>query len=335
MDFNGENPALESEIERYLKTGDHDQYYRAWPEGGMLLRAQKVDAALRKALIERVQNCARGASAPLSVPGVDLTALTRAKVLPMINGLFPHSEHYVVVGVLERSVVFLTPENIVKVLEKVGFLSTAWDLANLYLASIGAPGLSEEAMQLEGLSQETTCFVSMRYFSQNDRFADFIVHEAAHIFHNCKRETIGLPHTRAREWLLEIDFRKRETFAYACEAYSRILELSSSRAQQKALLDEKESCYTLRVMGDSMSPDSLDGDIVMMDYARQPRNGDIVAALIDGHESTLKIYSRQGDEITLKPIETQHHVPRTFHASRITIQGALIEIVRRIPKRNR
>ena len=43
----------------------------------------------------------------------------------------------------------------------------------------------------------------------------------------------------------------------------------------------KDSCYTLRVMGDSMSPDFLDGDIVMMDYAREPRNGDIVAALID------------------------------------------------------
>ena len=34
------------------------------------------------------------------------------------------------------------------------FLSTAWDLANLYLTSIGAPCLSEEAIQLEGLSNE-------------------------------------------------------------------------------------------------------------------------------------------------------------------------------------
>ena len=62
---------------------------------------------------------------------------------------------------------------------------------------------------------------------------------------------------------------------------------------------------------------------------------DVGAALIDASESTLKIYSRQGDEITLTPIETQRHVPRTFHASRISIQGVLIEIVRRIPKRSR
>jgi hypothetical protein len=232
-----DNPALETEIARYLKTGDYDPYYRAWPEGGMLVRAQKVDAALREALIKAVRNRAQNIPLPVLAGCPDLTSLTRAKILPMVNGLFPESERSIVTSVLEKSVVFLTPENIESVLEKTSFLGTAWDLANLYLTSIGAPCLSDEAPRLDGLSQETTCFVSMRYFSQKDRFADFIVHEAAHIFHNCKRETIGLPHTRTREWLLEINFGKRETFAYACEAYSRILELGSCRAQFKPLLE--------------------------------------------------------------------------------------------------
>ncbi|MBZ5500558.1 MAG: hypothetical protein LAP85_29560 [Acidobacteriia bacterium] len=62
---------------------------------------------------------------------------------------------------------------------------------------------------------------------------------------------------------------------------------------------------------------------------------DVVAALIYGSESTLKVYSRQGDEITLTPIETKHHAPRKFHASRITIQGVLLEIVRRSARRKR
>ena len=57
-----------------------------------------------------------------------------------------------------------------------------------------------------------------------------------HIFHNTKRETVGLPHTRRREWMLDIDFRKREPFAYACEVYSRILEQSTTPAQRRALL---------------------------------------------------------------------------------------------------
>ena len=84
-----------------------------------------------------------------------------------------------------------------------------------------------------------------------------------------------------------------------------------------------------------MSPDYLDGDIVLMDYALNPRDGDIVAVLIDGYESTVKVYSRKEDQITLSPIETKRHSPRTFHASRVTIQGVLVEIVRRIAKRQR
>ena len=68
-------------------------------------------------------------------------------------------------------------------------------------------------------------------------------------------------------------------------------------------------------------PDYLNGDIVLMGYALQSHDGDVVAALSDGTESTLKTSLRQGDEITLIPIETKRHSPRTFHASRTTIQG--------------
>jgi SOS-response transcriptional repressor LexA len=95
----------------------------------------------------------------------------------------------------------------------------------------------------------------------------------------------------------------------------------------------KDTWYTWRVVGNSISPDYLNGDIVLIDYALRPHDGDVMAALVDGTESALKTYSRNGDEITLAPIETQRHSPRTFHASRITIQGVLIEIVRRNVRR--
>ena len=87
-------------------------------------------------------------------------------------------------------------------------------------------------------SKETTCYVSLAYFDEEDPFADFVVHEAAHVFHNWKRESIGLPHTRYREWLLQIDFAKREEFAYACEAYHRIVERAASQADRRRLLAE-------------------------------------------------------------------------------------------------
>lgn len=44
--------------------------------------------------------------------------------------------------------------------------------------------------------------------------------------------------TRHREWLLPIAFSKRETFAYACEAYSRVLALGNGAADRTALVEE-------------------------------------------------------------------------------------------------
>lgn len=59
-----------------------------------------------------------------------------------------------------------------------------------------------------------------------------------HVFHNTKRSTIGLQQTRSREFLLNIDFSERETFAYACETYSRVLELSDCAADREKLAAE-------------------------------------------------------------------------------------------------
>lgn len=89
-----------------------------------------------------------------------------------------------------------------------------------------------------GLSEETTFYVSLEYFCDDEPFADFVVHEAAHVFHDCKRRTIGLRETRRREWLLDIDFRMRETFANACEAYARIVECAPRPRDRPALAAE-------------------------------------------------------------------------------------------------
>ena len=142
----------------------------------------------------------------------------------MIAGLFTRAEQLVVLGVAERSIVFLTREAAHQAIRETPFLGDARTIANIYLQSLGAPLLGDEPSQIVGLNLEKECYVSMSYFADGDPFADYVTHEVAHIFHNCKRETVGLPHSRSREWLLEIRFAKRETFAYACEAYGRILE---------------------------------------------------------------------------------------------------------------
>jgi hypothetical protein len=119
-----------------------------------------------------------------------------------------------------------------------------------------------------GLSQETTCFISISYFDDDDQFADFVVHEAAHVFHNCKRESLGLAGSRRREWLLDIDYAKRETFAYACEAYARISAISAKAALRQQAVEQHAAA--------SLPPDDrVDHDeyLDILDEAVRARNG--------------------------------------------------------------
>ncbi|WP_437591347.1 hypothetical protein [Sorangium sp. So ce1000] len=226
-------PSIADEIERYLHTGETDPHHAAWP-GGFMERAKRAHEDLRGALVREVRRRAEGL-AHESLPHADTVAITRGKVEPMVRGLFPRVEQDAVLATLEKSVVFVTSANIEPLLLKHGYDSSAWTLANLYLASLGADLLGEDAPRLVGLSEETTCYVSVEYFAEDDPFADFIVHEAAHIFHNCKRATVGLRETRTKEWLLDIEYRKRETFAYSCEAYACILARAKSPAERRAL----------------------------------------------------------------------------------------------------
>ena len=245
------NDFVEKEVERYLRTGEYDQNFLQWPGDDFVARSTNQHTTLCNALISAVRQRTPNALVPDVLVGKDMTAHTRSKVAPMVSGLFQEGEVETVLDVLARSVVFLTPDTIYTVLQEMPWLGTSWDLANLYLASYAAEPLAGDAPELVGLSSETTCYVSIDYFTDQTRFSDYVVHEAAHIFHNCKRETIGLPSTRRKEWLLDIEYAKRETFAYSCEAYSRILELADGRAARRTLLSE---------IGDESPPDDrVDG----------------------------------------------------------------------------
>jgi hypothetical protein len=223
---------------RYLRTGQYDEVFREWPGDDFIQRCRQGKADLHDALVVEVARRTAGTPVPLDLPRFDLPTFTRKKIEPMIRGLFPRSEQETVLDALQRTVVFLTPETIEQVLRGERWMGTAWRLANLYLGSLRLELLGPKAPRILGLSEELTCYVSMEYFAPRNRFDDFVIHEIAHVFHNCKRRTIGLPEGRRKEWLQNIDFSKRETFAYACEVYSRILELGASPAERRALLDE-------------------------------------------------------------------------------------------------
>ena len=228
-------PGIKTEIDRYLRTGRADVHHPAWPSPSFFERALQAHDDLRGALIAEVRRRTEGINLPDLPTPEETVALTRRKTEPMVRGLFPRAEQDTVLALMERSVVFLGPANIAAVLREESYDRAAWDLANLYLGSHGAELLGPEARAVIGISQETTCFVSPAYFEGEDPFADFVVHEVAHIFHNCKRVTAELRATRTREWMLDIWFPKRETFAYSCEAFARIVEGARSFADRRAL----------------------------------------------------------------------------------------------------
>lgn len=261
-------PSQHEAIERYLGSGEYDVMHFGWPGDNLMECGRIGTAALRQALIASVRQRSAHASAPPDLAAMEVIAFGRARLAPMVAGLFPPEEQETVLDVLAGSIIFLTPENIELVLAGMPWLGTAWNLANLYLGSIDANLLSAEAPRIVGLSEETTCYVSMAYLEEQNRFDDFVVHEAAHIFHNCRRETIGLPAIRGREWLLDIDFRKRETFAYACETYSRILACGHDRMAREALL----STYA---KGPMPEPSELDAEeyLDILSEAVAARNG--------------------------------------------------------------
>jgi hypothetical protein len=261
------NP-LQDEIARYLRTGESDMLHLAWPGDSIITRGRNGNRAIRNALIAEVVKRVPHSKIPEQLVNLNVAAFAEEKIAPMVRGLFPADEQAVLMGMFSRSIVFLTPDDIASVIMKTPFASTAWDLANLYLLSCGAEPFSKEAPELVGLSEETTCYLSMTYFRSENRLDDFVVHEAAHVFHNCKREMIGLQTIRGREWLLEIDYLKRELFAYACEAYSCITALGRTNTPRKAMLAE--------IKADWMPPDDrVDGDeyLATLYEAIDARNG--------------------------------------------------------------
>ena len=87
--------------------------------------------------------------------------------------------------------------------------------------------------------------------------------------------------------------------------------------------------FALEVRGDSMiEAGILDGDIALLKRMDAADTGDIVVALIDDEEATLKRFRRRGASIALEPANTSYEV-RILPPNRVRIQGKLVGLFRR------
>jgi repressor LexA len=88
--------------------------------------------------------------------------------------------------------------------------------------------------------------------------------------------------------------------------------------------------YALEVRGDSMIDDHIcDGDMILVERVQQALEGDIVVALVNGSETTLKRFYREGDGmVRLQPANTTL-APIMVPASNVEIQGRLLAVLRK------
>ena len=83
-------------------------------------------------------------------------------------------------------------------------------------------------------------------------------------------------------------------------------------------------CYVLQVKGDSMIDEGiLDGDFVVIEKRSHARNGEIVVALVDGEDATLKRIEQRASSTILHPANSTMSA-MTYHPDQVEIQGVLV-----------
>ncbi|HXC73154.1 MAG TPA: transcriptional repressor LexA [Sphingomicrobium sp.] len=87
--------------------------------------------------------------------------------------------------------------------------------------------------------------------------------------------------------------------------------------------------YALEVSGDSMVEEGiLDGDFALIRKTETARDGEIVVALVNNEEATLKTFRREGNMIRLDPANRQYE-PQRYRPEQVQIQGRLAGLIRR------
>jgi len=94
-------------------------------------------------------------------------------------------------------------------------------------------------------------------------------------------------------------------------------------------LTGRGECFVLQVRGDSMIDEQIrDGDFVIVEKRARVADGEVVVALIEGQEATLKRFHRQGATVRLQPAHPTMP-PIALPADRVEVQGVVVGLLRR------
>lgn len=114
----------------------------------------------------------------------------------------------------------------------------------------------------------------------------------------------------------------------------RVEAIDPARAEEfvelaQGMLGAPEKLFALKVRGDSMIDASvLDGDIVILRHQETAKDGDMVAAWVEGdEETTLKYLYREGRQIRLQPANPTYQ-PIVRPAEKVRINGRVVSVIR-------
>jgi repressor LexA len=107
-----------------------------------------------------------------------------------------------------------------------------------------------------------------------------------------------------------------------------IQHVSHQVAVPAAMLAARGRHYALEVKGDSMIEAGINhGDIVVIQEQPTAQNGDIVVALIEGEEATLKTFRRRGTTVALEAANPAYQT-RIYQDHQVQVQGKLVGLIR-------
>ena len=107
-----------------------------------------------------------------------------------------------------------------------------------------------------------------------------------------------------------------------------ISEVSHNVAVPGSMISAPGEHYALEVKGDSMIDAGINnGDVVVIRETSTADNGDIVVALVEGHEATLKRFRRKGSAIALEAANPAYET-RVFRDDQVKVQGRLVGLIR-------
>ncbi len=205
-------PSRSETVDRFLATGEHDPTFPAW-DGDARAGAAALRAVLRRIVAWRAEG------APIRPRRVPRSATRQVldRVRALTTELFDPAEAQVVTPALAERVEVMTVGRFVAGADDLP-PDDLWSLANVLLDEMGAPPVSGDAPQLDGICAAGRAWVTPGAFRARPDGSDVVLHEVAHLLHALRRGDVGLD--REDEPLVDIPVHQHETWAYACEIWS-------------------------------------------------------------------------------------------------------------------